>query len=245
MFSLANKRFLVTGASSGIGRQIAIAITEFGGTVVCLGRNLDRLKETQSLLKGEGHSTLSFDLNDSIEIKQFITISGNFDGVVFNAGIIDYTPVKFINDEKILSLFNTNFNSVVRLSQQLVKNKRLIKNGSLVFVSSISSILGVQGTALYASSKAALKAYTRVIASELANQKIRANSISPGIVISPMTDSAIEVTSNEVISNSEKEYPLGFGKPKDIAGLAIYLLSDASKWMTGTDLVIDGGLTLK
>ncbi|KIO78635.1 hypothetical protein TH53_02500 [Pedobacter lusitanus] len=245
MFSLQGKTFLVTGASSGIGRQIAISISNFGGKVVAVGRDINRIKETLDLLEGEGHSYHLFDLSSYKEICEFVSNSIKFDGIVFNAGVIDYTPVKFITEEKMIKIFDLNFKSVVFLSQQLIKNKLINKMGSLVFISSVSSKLGVSGTALYASSKAAINAYSKVIASELANQKIRSNSISPGIIVTKMTEKAIEVISDASVNDAEKAYPLGYGTPIDVAGSVIYLLSDASKWMTGSELILDGGLTLK
>ncbi|MET4141605.1 SDR family oxidoreductase [Pedobacter sp. UYP1] len=245
MFSLSGKTFLVTGASSGIGQQIAISISNHGGRVIAAGRDMNRIQQTLTLLEGEGHSYHLFDLSDYKEIAEFVSKSEKLDGVVFNAGVIDYTPVKFINEEKMFKVFDVNFKGSVFLSQQLIKNKLINKMGSLVFISSISSKLGVPGTALYASSKAALTAYAKVVASELANQKIRANSISPGIIVTPMTEKAAEVVTDSSVKDAEKDYPLGYGTPLDVAGLAIYLLSDASRWMTGSDLILDGGLTLK
>jgi NAD(P)-dependent dehydrogenase (short-subunit alcohol dehydrogenase family) len=244
VFSLSGKKVLVTGASSGIGRQIAIDVALMGGIVTLIGRDKERLEESLKLLSGEGHRFFPFDLTDSSGLNSFVAQCGAFDGVVLNAGVIDYTPVKFLNSEKIDLLFETNFKSAVLLSQLLIKGKRINKLGSLVFISSISSKLGVPGTALYASSKAALSAYAKVVASELAKQKIRSNSISPGIIITPMTSQALEVTSDESIKEAEKLYPLGYGEPGDVSGLVVYLLSDKSRWMTGTDLVLDGGLTL-
>ena len=244
MFSLKDKRILVTGASSGIGRQIAIDIANQGGIVTLLGRNLDRLKEVINELGGIGHQSFSVELTLQSELEEFVKLQQPFDGVLLNAGIIDYVPVKFINTEKLDAIFNTNFKAAVILSQLLLKKKLVNKSGAFVFISSISSKLGVPGTALYAASKAALSSYSKVLASELAGQKIRSNCICPGIIVTPMTKAAIEA-SPEAISEGEKHYPLGYGEPKDVSGIAIYLLSDESKWMTGTDLILDGGLTLK
>jgi len=119
------------------------------------------------------------------------------------------------------------------------------KKGSLVFISSISSKLGVPGTALYAASKAALSAFAKVLASEVASQGIRSNSVCPGIVLTAMTDQAMEATSTEDMEKGALLYPLGYGEPQDVAGMVMYLLSDISKWVTGTDIILDGGLTLK
>ncbi|WP_035650397.1 SDR family NAD(P)-dependent oxidoreductase [Flavobacterium sp. ASV13] len=245
MITLKDKNILVTGASSGIGRAIAIMASELGATVTILGRNTDKLKETISLLTGNGHTMHTVDLSVSEDIDQLISQSIAYDGVVFNAGIVEYMPVKFLNDNKIDTTFSVNFDSSVILSQKLIKKKLLNKKGSLVFISSISSKLGVAGTAMYASSKAALTAFSKVLASELASQGIRSNSICPGIVKTAMTEQANDVVSEEELQKAESEYPLGYGETTDVAGLVMYLLSDMSKWMTGSDLTIDGGFTLK
>jgi NAD(P)-dependent dehydrogenase (short-subunit alcohol dehydrogenase family) len=245
MISLKDKNILITGASSGIGRQIAITASELGASVTIVGRDVKKLEETISLLTGKGHEMHSLDLSNSNNIDQLIIESKAYDGVVFNAGIVEYLPVKFLNEEKINGIFSTNFDSNVILSQKLIKKKLLNKKASLVFISSISSKLGVSGTAMYTTSKAALSAFSKVLASELASQGIRSNSICPGIVKTAMTEKANDVASEEEMKKGASEYLLGYGEPADVAGLVMYLLSDISKWMTGSDLIIDGGLTLR
>lgn len=245
MITLKDKNILVTGASSGIGRQIAITASELGAKLTIIGRNIEKLDETLALLTGDGHKIQVVDLSDSANLTTLISESLPYDGVVFNAGVVEYLPVKFLNESKINSVFATNFDSNVVLSQKLIKSKLLKKGGSLVFVSSISSKLGVPGTAMYTASKAALSAFSKVLASELASQGIRSNSVSPGIIKTAMTDKASDVVSDEELKKAESEYPLGYGEPADVAGLIMYLLSDISKWMTGSDLIIDGGFTLK
>ncbi|MFH6946281.1 SDR family NAD(P)-dependent oxidoreductase [Flavobacterium sp. FlaQc-50] len=245
MITLEDKNILVTGASSGIGRQIAITASELGAKLTIIGRNVEKLNETLSLLKGNDHKVHVIDLSDSANLATLISESTPYDGVVFNAGVVEYLPVKFLNENKINAVFGTNFDSNVVLSQKLMKGKLLKKGGSLVFVSSISSKLGVPGTAMYTASKAALSAFSKVLASELASQGIRSNSVSPGIIKTAMTEQASDVVSDEELKKAESEYPLGYGEPADVAGLIMYLLSDVSKWMTGSDLIIDGGFTLK
>ena len=245
MITLKDKNILVTGASSGIGRQIAITASELGAKLTIVGRNTEKLDETLSLLTGNDHKIQVVDLLDSNNLTSLISESSSYDGVVFNAGVVEYLPVKFLNESKINAVFATNFDSNVVLSQKLIKSKLLKKGGSLVFVSSISSKLGVPGTAMYTASKAALSAFSKVLASELASQGIRSNSVSPGIIKTAMTDQASDIVSDEELKKAEAEYPLGYGEPSDVAGLVMYLLSDLSKWMTGSDLVIDGGFTLK
>lgn len=245
MIALQNKNILVTGASQGIGREIAISASKLGAVVTIVGRNVDKLQETISLLSGSGHKMHAVDLSNAADIDELISQSLPYDGVIFNAGIVEYLPVKFLNESKIDAVFSVNFDSNVILSQKLIKKKLLNKKGSLVFISSISSKLGVGGTAMYAASKAALISFSKVLATELAPQGIRSNSICPGIVKTAMTEQASDAASEEELKKAELEYPLGYGEPSDVAGLVMYLLSDMSKWMTGSDLIIDGGFTLK
>lgn len=245
MLSLHRKNILVTGASSGIGRQIAITAASIGATVTLVGRNEERLKETLIAMAGEGHQFLVLDLAEQASFEAIVAKSKQFDGVVFNAGVVEYAPIKFLSFDKIYKIFSININSNIILSQQLLKNKLVAKKGSLVFISSISSKLGVPGTALYAASKAALSAFAKVLASEVASQGIRSNSVCPGIVLTAMTDQAMEATSTEDMEKGALLYPLGYGEPQDVAGMVMYLLSDISKWVTGTDIILDGGLTLK
>ena len=179
------------------------------------------------------------------DIEKLISLCSSFDGVVFNAGVVEYLPVKFLNSSKIDFVFSVNFIGNVILSQQLIKNKLINKKGSLVFISSISSKLGVSGTAMYSASKAALCSFSKVLASELASQGIRSNSVCPGIVTTTMIEPATGLVSVEEMKKAAIDYPLGYGEVSDVAGLVMYLLSDISKWMTGSELIIDGGYTLK
>lgn len=238
LFDIQGKTVLITGASSGIGKEIAIQCSNAGANVIITGRDRNRLSETINNIKN-GISYIC-NLSDENDISELVTKLPSIDGVIFCAGISEYLPIKFVNKNRIHNIFSVNFDSQVILTQQLTKHKKINKNASLIYISSIASKLGVAGTAMYASSKAALNAYMKVTASELANQNIRVNSICPGIVITPMGEKA-QSMSNEV----ENDYPLGLGQPIDIAGPCIFLLSSASKWITGTELIIDGGLTLK
>lgn len=244
IFKLHNKTILVTGASSGIGRQVAVTASEMGASVIITGRDSKKLAATKDLISGETIA-IPADLVNENEIVDLVSQLPQLHGVVFCAGVIDYTPVKFINAAKIASIFSINFNSQVLLTKQLLKTKKIEKGGSLVYISSVSSKLGVAATALYAASKAALTAFAKVTAAECAGQRIRSNSICPGIVLTPMTGKAMEATSDESMDKASTDYPLGYGMPEDVAGLTVYLLSDASRWMTGSEILMDGGLTLK
>jgi NAD(P)-dependent dehydrogenase (short-subunit alcohol dehydrogenase family) len=239
LFDIKNKNILITGASSGIGREIAINLNTLGANVIITGRNDQRLNETKDYLVYSPIESYSCDLSKEDEIKKLVTSLPQLDGVVFCAGVVEYYPIKFINTEKINNIFSVNLNSQILLTQQLIKNKKLKPNGSLVYISSIASKIGVTGTALYAASKAGLNGFVKVTASELSGQKIRANSICPGIIQTPMTEKAQNVN-----DDLGKDYPLGLGETIDVVGPCIFLLSNASKWITGTEIILDGGLTL-
>jgi NAD(P)-dependent dehydrogenase (short-subunit alcohol dehydrogenase family) len=237
-FDITGKTILITGASSGIGKEIAIQCSNMGANIIAVGRNTSRLLELTS--NQNGISTYQCDLSDDVSVSKLVDTIPNLDGVVFCAGIVEYLPIKFATKTKIQKIFSVNFDSQVILTQQLLKHKKLNNNSSLIYISSIASKLGVIGTSMYASSKAALNAFMKVTASEVAWKHIRANSICPGVVITPMGE-----TAKSMSSELENDYPLGLGSVSDISGPCIFLLSDASKWITGTEFIIDGGLTLK
>lgn len=243
MGSLTGKHILVTGASSGMGKVFARMIAAEGAVVSLLARNEERLTQTLNSLNGEGHKVFVCDLTDGEQIKKVATELNPIDGAVFCAGINDYVPLKFVSQSKIEPIFKTNFYSQVILTQSLVKKKQINKGASLVFISSLSSKLGVPGTLLYASSKAALDSAVRVMAAEMAPQGIRVNSICPGIVKTEMLSGTN--ISEEQFVEQEKEYPLGLGTPEDVGYAVLFHLSDGSRWLTGQSMIIDGGYSLK
>jgi NAD(P)-dependent dehydrogenase (short-subunit alcohol dehydrogenase family) len=238
LFNVENKTILVTGASSGLGKELAIQLSKLGANIIITGRDKNRLEETLSQLNNPFlsiPSDLSFE-DDIIKLTQLLP---TLDGVIFCAGIVEYAPVKLINSNRINNTMSINFNSQVLLTQQLIKQKKLNRNSSLIYISSIASKIGVAGTAIYAASKSALNAFVRVTATELSTQNIRVNSICPGIILTPMGEKAQSMS-----ENVSKDYPLGLGTPKDIVGPCIFLLTEASRWVTGTEMILDGGLTL-
>lgn len=243
MGSLTGKHILVTGASSGMGKVFARMIAAEGAVVSLLARNEERLTQTLNSLNGEGHKVFVCDLTDDEQIKKVATELNPIDGAVFCAGINDYVPLKFVSQSKIEPIFKTNFYSQVILTQSLVKKKQINKGASLVFISSLSSKLGVPGTLLYASSKAALDSAVRVMAAEMAPQGIRVNSICPGIVKTEMLSGTN--ISEEQFVEQEKEYPLGLGTPENVGYAVLFHLSDGSRWLTGQSMIIDGGYSLK
>ena len=243
MSQLAGKRILVTGASSGIGRAVSILASREGASVTLLARNQERLDATLASLEGSGHETISCDLTDEEQVKSAVASMTPYDGVVFCAGINEFIPLTFVRQEKMDAIFSTNCYAPVLLTRMLVKKRLLRQGASLVYISSLSSVQGVPGTLVYASSKAALTSAVRVIASELAPMKIRANAICPGIVRTEMI--AGTNISEETFTEQEKDYPLGLGTPEDVAGAVIFHLSDASRWLTGQSMVLDGGNSLR
>ncbi|WP_214073657.1 SDR family oxidoreductase [Mucilaginibacter sp. dw_454] len=244
MISLKNKKVLVTGASSGIGKSIAIQLSQLGAKLIITGRNELRLSETLILCEEGGHTALIADMTVESDINQLVKNIEEIDGAVFCAGIISYIPIKFLSNDKINDIFDVNFKCQVILTQKLLKQKKINKQGSLVYISSLSSKLGVAGTSVYAASKSALSAFVRVLATEVAGQKIRANTVSPGIIRTPLFTNSETSIADEDFDNKENAYPLGYGNAEDVAAYVAFLLSDNSTWITGSDLVMDGGFTL-
>ena len=240
VFKLTDKTIFVTGASSGIGKEIAISVSKIGAKVIISGRNQERLNETFNELSGDGHLALVADLTDEKQIADLVDKLPKLNGVVFSAGLTAHMPVKFIRQTNIDYLFNINFESPVLTTSRLLKKKKILNNGSIVFLSSIGSKYSYFGGAMYSSSKAALETYSRVLAMELAPKKIRANCLSPTFVKTPMVDGAEQTISKDVMDNFERMSPLGFGEPVDVANAAIFYLSDASRWITGTNLSLGG-----
>lgn len=242
---LSSKKILVTGASKGIGRSICLGVANAGcSEVYGLARNGQLLAELGSQIQGSfaqaKFSAIEADLNQASVIANAVASLPELDGVVLNAGIAEFLPTRFASEAKISSTFSINFNSNVLLVSELIKKRKIRSGASIILVSSISSKLGVPGTALYSASKAALSAYGRVLASELSAQKIRVNSVLPGLVQTDLIDGNAALT-EEIIKKNEAQYPLGLGKTEDVTNLVSFLLSDLSRWMTGSELVIDGG----
>jgi predicted outer membrane repeat protein len=241
LFELSGKHILVTGASSGIGKEVALTIAELGGNVILTGRNNERLHETLKSLSAGVHFAVTAELTDKEEINKLVDQLPDLDGIVFSAGVTGHLPVKFIGNEDIASFFNINYTAPVLLMSRILKKKKMKNKGSVVFLSSIATKYPYYGGALYGSTKAAIEAYSKVLALELAPKGIRSNCVSPSFVKTPMVEGAAETISNEVLEKFEKMMPLGFGEPADVANAIVYLLSDASKWVTGSNLVLGGG----
>ncbi len=243
---LIKKNILITGASSGIGKQIAIDVASNNGNAILTGRNIDLLNKVADIIE-ENHKVkipiYITDLNNEEDIVAMANSLPLLDGIVLNAGIIDYTPIKYLTKEKIENILMVNFISNVLLINNLLSLKKIKNSASIVFISSISARLGVPGTSIYAASKAAQTAFAKVLASELSIKKIRVNIISPGLVSTDLINKISTVSNIE--KNELNNYPLGIGTVYNVSDQVIHLLSDRSEWMTGTDILIDGGFTLK
>lgn len=242
-FSLFRKTILITGASSGIGRAAAIECSRMGARLIITARNEERLTETLTQLEGEGHEMRLCDLADSEQIDDLVASLPVLQGLVNNAGVTQMIPVQFIKPETLRSIVELNAVAPIALLQRLVKKKKLAKGASVVFTSSISALgAAAIGNAMYSASKGMVSSFIRVAALELASKKIRVNAVCPGMINTKMI-------ANDLISEREAEqiaaYPLRrYGEPSDVAWAMVYLLSEASSWVTGTNMIIDGGLTI-
>lgn len=242
-FSLVGKTILITGASSGIGRATAIECSKLGATCVITGRNEERLNETLSQMVGERHTLIVADITTQEGIDLLVEKTPSLDGLVNNAGITKEKPIKFYKQEDLDSIFQTNAFAPMLIVKSLLKKKKINEGGSIVFVSSVAAFFSTLGNGIYGSSKAALMAYMHYAARELGVKNIRANSIHPGMVETPLIRGG--AISEADLEKDMARYPLGrYGKPEEIAHAIIYLLSDGAAWVTGTSLTIDGGISL-
>jgi len=242
-YSLEGKTILITGASSGIGRATAIECANLGARLVLTGRNEKRLTETLQSLVGEGHIVIVADLLVQNDLERLVNQMPKVDGIVNNAGVASYKLLSFYKQSDMDAIFGTNTFAPMLLMRQIIKGKKLERGGSVVITSSVSSRQSDVGNGIYGASKAAISAYMRYAAMELSSKSIRVNAVLPGMVDTPLIHNG-DLTQEDMERDKQK-YPLKrYGRPEEIAWAIIYLLSDASAWVTGSELVIDGGLTL-
>lgn len=245
-FSLKDKTILVTGASSGIGQATAIECSRLGADVIISGRNEERLRKTYSKLNKGGHSVVIADLTVKDEIEKLIHSIPLIHGIVLCAGIGNTILTQFASRKKIDLIFETNFFAQVEFMRMLQKKKKIYEGGSVVAISSIGGPFAINlGNGPYGASKSALLTWMKFLAQELAPRKIRVNCVCPGMVHTPLVDTE-GTFSKEELESYKASIPFHrFGEPHEIALACVYLLSDASKWMTGTEMIIDGGTTLR
>lgn len=244
-FSLEGKTILVTGASSGIGRATAIACSQMGAVVVVTGRNEPRLQETLDALEGSGHQKIVADIANDDQIDYLVDQIPAINGLVNNAGITETCPTQFIKRDKLNRVMEVNTIAPILLTQRILKKKKLGKGGSIVFTCSISGtcVCG-GGNVLYSASKGAIHGFMKNAALDLAHKGIRVNDVCPGMIDTHILDAG--TISDEQLEIEAQRYPMKrFGKPEEVAYGIIYLLSDASSFVTGSSIVIDGGFTLQ
>lgn len=243
-FSLEGKTILITGASSGIGKAIAIECSQMGANVIITGRNEQRIEDTYKLLEGANHEKVVADLNAEIGIKTLLTNLPSLNGIVHCAGLTKTVPFQFATRDALDVVLNVNFYAPAEITRCALKSKKLEKNSSIVFISSIMGVYcSVVASSLYSASKGAVNGLVKGMALDLAPKGIRVNCVNPGMIDTAILDEG--AITLEQLEEDKKRYPLKrYGKPEEVAHAVIYLLSDASSWVTGSNLKIDGGYTL-
>ena len=249
-FSLEGKTIVLTGASSGIGQQVAITCSQMGAKVALIGRNVERLEETRSQMTGEGHVVISYDLTDLEHQKELVADivakMGVIDGLVNCAGISTTIPFKLMTPEKLEEFFLTNVYATIELTRQVLNIKNVNKHGaSVIFFASVMGCVGENAKSLYSLTKGALISGCRSLAVEYAPKKIRINVVSPGVIETAINRNQPYLADPERRKLTESLHPLGIGTTEDISNACVYLLSDASRWITGQNLIVDGGYTIK
>lgn len=247
-FSMEGKTILVTGASSGIGRGIAIQCSKMGAVVVLTGRNETRLDETLQMMEGEGHIAIAADLSRQDNIDKLVADCPVVNGYVHSAGILKLCTTKSVNRQILEESIETNTIAPIMLTNGMLRKKKLKSNSSIVYISSLSGVfIGGTGEISYSATKGALSGYMKTAALELAQRNIRVNAICPALVPTDLSRQYHEIVPEEILkAEIPTKYPLGrMGTTEDVANATIFLLSDASSWITGTNLVLDGGLMLR
>lgn len=243
---LSGKNILVTGASSGIGKGIAIFLSRVGANIIMAARNEEKLKETYNELEPGNHSYYLIDLNNLNEIEGMIdkicSDGRKLNGIVHSAGISRTIPVQYLKMDDLKSIMSINFYSFVELVKHFSKRKYNDNGGSIVAISSISSKVGARGLSAYCASKGALESAIRSLALELAPKNIRINSIAPGMIKTQIYDGLLDLVNNKDFeADLKKRQIMGLGTPEDVASSTAFLLSDASKFITGSSINVDGG----
>jgi NAD(P)-dependent dehydrogenase (short-subunit alcohol dehydrogenase family) len=245
--NMTGRTVLVTGGSSGIGRETSVLLSKLGARIVLVARNEMRLEQTMAKLQGTGHYIEVFDLARVDEIpswlKQVAARNGPLDGLVHSAGIQITRPLRFISDDDVNSTLQLNVGAAVSLAKGFRQKQVRAETGSIVFLTSVMGLAGVAGLAAYAASKGALIALARALAIELVPEGIRVNCVAPGYVRTEMTEALDQILMPEQIAAIAAKHPMGVGKPLDVAYAVAFLLADTGSWITGTTLVVDGGYT--
>lgn len=245
---LTGRRVLVTGASSGIGRETSILLSRLGATLVLVARRADALAETEGMLEGTGHRSVLYDLSGTDGIpawmKALATEGGPLSGLVHSAGIQTTRPLRVLTQAHLDEVMRINVGAAVALTKGF-RQKGVVREGrgSVVLVASIMGLVGQPGIAGYAASKGAVVALCRSLSLELAPERIRLNCVAPGYVHTEMAQRLRETLTAEQFGAIESMHPLGIGTALDVAYAIAFLLADTGRWITGTTLVVDGGYT--
>ena len=244
-FTLDGKTVLVTGAASGIGKATAELCAILGAKLILVDINKDGLRQIVDSIGKDDTVSYALDLTNYDLLCQMVASLPKLDGIASNAGVVKSLLAKFNENSDMEMLFSINTFSHINLIQELIKQKKLNKGASIVFTSSMSGVFcGLPGGSLYGATKSALAGYSKALALELAPRGIRVNTVHPGMIETPLTQGT--ALSKEILAEDANHYPLGrYGKPNEVAAAIVYLLSDATVWMTGTQLLLDGGYSLR
>jgi NAD(P)-dependent dehydrogenase (short-subunit alcohol dehydrogenase family) len=246
----AGQWVVLTGASSGIGRAIAIELARRGARVLLTGRNAAQLQETQAQLPGNSSRIVVQDLRQvealSALVRDHAREHGRIYGLCYCSGVVETRPLASFNAAGFGAMLDVNLTAAIELARAVCRRDVMTEaGGALIFITSIYGTVGMPGQIAYSATKGALQSAARSMAIELARRKIRVNTLSPGLVHTPMTKTALSLLSTEQIHEIESNHPLGVGTPSDVAHAAAFLLAPQTTWITGTDLVIDGGYTAR
>lgn len=248
--SLSGKHIVVSGASSGLGQATAIYLATLGAKLSLVGRDEARLEATRSaLLPSRDHATYAVDVGDFKAaddlVQQIVSQRGAIDGLFHSAGTSLVMPMRLTKHSQINDLFGAAVMGALGMAKALSRKNSMNDGGSLVFMSSVSAVRGRRGMVAYSAAKAATSGMVRALAIELADRAIRVNSITAGAVETEMHRNFVESVSDNLVAGYRDLHPLGFGQPDDVASAVAFLLSDASRWITGIDLPVDGGYAAK
>ncbi|GGF24071.1 oxidoreductase [Aliidongia dinghuensis] len=243
---LSGRHVLVTGASSGIGRATAVLLSRLGARVTLTGRDADRLQQTVEIMAGDGHRAAPFDLGAIDEIPAWLRdcaqVGGPLSGLAHCAGVQVSKPIRNADAAFMSDMFRINIASGLALARAFRQRGSAVEGAGIVFVASASAFVGQAGNVVYCATKGAVVSAARALAVELARDRIRVNCVCPALVDTEMADRFRSTMSEAQFEEYLQHYPMGIGRPEDVANAIAFLIADTARWMTGTSLLLDGGL---